>query len=404
MKLRTLVLALFLCQLASAQFIGPFAITSAQCTQPIDATGIATVGIVVNGTWSGTLQPEASIQGQTRFNVQATPSTSSTPQSTITADGGYVVSVAGWSTFVLCGNTVATGQANVYLNPSTVSTGGGGTSFPAANPLGSLQGNDGGAFAGVPGSLINFIGTGPLLSLTADIANNDIQQWYVSGQVNPNFGIDIFNYGDTQGLGFFLQSSLGEQTSIDPRQISLSTPTVSIQIKPTASSFDILAIGPQGTEVTNPTISTAGDTSGHDIQQWLTSGTGKTAWVDTSGGFHSITFNTETNCSAVGSSANPSLIACGTAASGTFSVAVAASTGTAVVSTTAVSANSNIFLQIVHGTTVSTRLGVTCNGNDVQIGTLRPHPNVIVPGVSFTVDVPGAITVDPMCISYFIVN
>src|ERR1700675_2834618 len=93
--------ALLLCGSAFAQIFGPTSITAAQCAK-IDTGGLASVGINVTGTWTGTLQPEGTIQGQTAFNVTVVPSTSNTSQATITADGAYVVAVAGYSTFQLC--------------------------------------------------------------------------------------------------------------------------------------------------------------------------------------------------------------------------------------------------------------------------------------------------------------
>lgn len=108
-------------------------ITSTQCVT-IDVSVASTVGIQVTGTWSGTLQPELSLQGQAGQNTQVTPSTSTTAQSTITANGVYRTTVAGGSTFLLCGNTVGSGTANVYLNSTTASANGsgglGGSSFP----------------------------------------------------------------------------------------------------------------------------------------------------------------------------------------------------------------------------------------------------------------------------------
>ena len=92
-------------------------ITSTQCAS-IDVTEAATVGMQVTGTWSGTLQPQITIQSATTRNLQVAPSTSSTLQSTITANGAYVATVAGGTMFFLCGNTVASGTAVVYLNIS----------------------------------------------------------------------------------------------------------------------------------------------------------------------------------------------------------------------------------------------------------------------------------------------
>lgn len=127
---RTLLLAL-LCLLpitAKAQ-VGPIVITAT--TSPCATIGVgpkgAQVAITVTGTFSGTLQPELSLQGQAAANTQVTPSTSSTAQSTITAAGTFfTVNVAGADTFLLCPTAFASGTATVYLNISTASAKGGG--------------------------------------------------------------------------------------------------------------------------------------------------------------------------------------------------------------------------------------------------------------------------------------
>lgn len=126
-------------------------ITNAQCIS-IDVSGNAsTVAIQITGTWTGTLQPEIAVQGQAAQNVQVVPSTAiTTPQSTITASGYYYAGVAGGTTFLVCGNTVSSGTANVFLNRSqgvSMNRGGGGNSTPggAAN---SVQYNNGGTLAG----------------------------------------------------------------------------------------------------------------------------------------------------------------------------------------------------------------------------------------------------------------
>src|SRR5260221_12482948 len=101
-------------------------IISTECaTIGVDSSA-AVVGIFVTGTWTGTLQPQGTIQGQTPFNVQVTPSTSSTAQSAITASGGYFALVAGYSSFQVCGNTVSSGTATVFLNLSQATAGGAG--------------------------------------------------------------------------------------------------------------------------------------------------------------------------------------------------------------------------------------------------------------------------------------
>jgi hypothetical protein len=98
----------------------------------VDALGDkSTVGIQVTGTWTGTLQPQVSLQGQAAANSQVVPSTSTTPQSTITGNGVFYANVGGAGQFCIVGNTVASGTATIFLNASkgvnasTLSFGGG---------------------------------------------------------------------------------------------------------------------------------------------------------------------------------------------------------------------------------------------------------------------------------------
>jgi hypothetical protein len=109
------------------------------------------------------------------------------------------------------------------------------------------------------------------------------------------------------------------------------------------------------------------------------------------------TYSTTTNCS---SSASPAV--CGSAAAG--SVALPAGTGsTLVVNTTAVTAASEIKLQVDDSATVA---GATCNST---LATLVGTPLVVTartPGVSFTVSTGASsvITTNPVCFSYGLTN
>lgn len=101
---------------AHGQSITPFTLTGTGCQSiPVDAR--ATVGIYVSGSWSGTIQPQVTLAGQPPVNAQVKPSTSTTAQSTVTANGAYTAGVSGYSTFVVCGATI-TGTANVFVNVS----------------------------------------------------------------------------------------------------------------------------------------------------------------------------------------------------------------------------------------------------------------------------------------------
>lgn len=102
------------------------------------------------------------------------------------------------------------------------------------------------------------------------------------------------------------------------------------------------------------------------------------------------TFNTTTNCADSAGAA-----ACGSAAAGSFVIDAAAST--VVVSTTAVTANSEVFVQ--YDSSLGTRLGVTCN-----VTVALPSVTARTAATSFTVTVPAAPVTNPACYSYHIVN
>lgn len=104
---------------------------------------------------------------------------------------------------------------------------------------------------------------------------------------------------------------------------------------------------------------------------------------------------TTANCS---SSASPAV--CGAAAAG--SVAIPAGTNvTLVVDTTAVTANSQIFLN--EDESLGTKLGITCNSTLATVAVAIPVV-ARTAGVSFSIEYSGTITGNSACISYFLVN
>lgn len=109
------------------------------------------------------------------------------------------------------------------------------------------------------------------------------------------------------------------------------------------------------------------------------------------GGLTVPTFGTATNCADSAGAA-----ACGSAAAGSF-VIDAASTST-VVSTTAVTANSEIFVQ--YDSSLGARLGsITCN-----VTAAIPSVTARTAATSFTVTIPAGPVTNPACYSYHIVN
>lgn len=112
------------------------------------------------------------------------------------------------------------------------------------------------------------------------------------------------------------------------------------------------------------------------------------------------TFGTQTNCAANGTAANPSVVSCTAASAGSFSCSTSASTGTCTVNTTAVTANSEIFITGRNDATTGTRLGVTCN---TGISTVLPEIATVVAATSFTINL-GTFASNPECFSYYIIN
>lgn len=130
----------------------------------------------------------------------------------------------------------------------------------------------------------------------------------------------------------------------------------------------------------------------------ISGGTGTVQW-NVAGGLQATTYLTNTNCGATGTAASPSVVSCVGAAAGAFSCAVAASGTTCVVNTTAVTANSEIFIEMT--TSESARLGVTCNNAPTAVPAVLLSTKAAASG--FTLVMPTIIT-NPLCFDYHIVN
>lgn len=160
----------------SAQTVGPISVTGSGCATIGAFDNISTVSINVAGSWTGTIQPKGAIQGQAAFNMQVSPAASATPQSTITANGAYVVPVAGLTLFEVCGNTV-TGIATIYMNASQAF-------------LGSIGGASGGVTSG--GIAFPTAGSPPPASVT---------ETNCSGVANANWWIQLGAGGYAEQAG-----------------------------------------------------------------------------------------------------------------------------------------------------------------------------------------------------------
>lgn len=106
-----------------------------------------------------------------------------------------------------------------------------------------------------------------------------------------------------------------------------------------------------------------------------------------------VSYKTATNCADSAGAA-----ACGSAAAGAF--VIDAGSTSVVVSTTAVTANSEIKVQF--DSSLGTRLSVTCNTAPATVA--FPSVTARTAGTSFTLSVSGSVAVNPACFTYSIVN
>lgn len=112
------------------------------------------------------------------------------------------------------------------------------------------------------------------------------------------------------------------------------------------------------------------------------------------------THKTTTNCAASGTVANPSVVTCSSASAGAVYCDVAASAGTCTVNTTAVTANSRIFITL-NGAD-NTELSKTCNIATITVTPVEYYATKVA-NTSFTINMP-TLTTNGACFEYFIVN
>jgi len=109
-------------------------------------------------------------------------------------------------------------------------------------------------------------------------------------------------------------------------------------------------------------------------------------------------FKSNGNCA---SSASPAV--CSAYAAGWVAMPTNATASTLVINTSAVTATSQIQLTTTSDTTVGTALGVTCN---TSLATLTGGVTATArtAGTSFTIQNNVAVSTNPLCVAYFVIN
>jgi hypothetical protein len=171
--------------LAQTQPVTQSITATAQCVS-IRAQNNSALAVIVSGTWSGTLTPNVQIStasGAPTIAKKVVPVDSTTAQATITANGGYLANVAGFTQFNVCSTgtwTSGTAIVTLYSTPApnnstiAVSGGGGGSTAWSAltNPTGNLSlatGTDTTTFAS---SDFGASSTGPIWTMTGPATSN----------------------------------------------------------------------------------------------------------------------------------------------------------------------------------------------------------------------------------------
>lgn len=210
-KLRVLLIGMLFGALVQAQTL-PKTFTITATTSPcasIQASNNSAVGIIVSGTFSGTLTSTVYIYPAQTAAKQVFPLDSSTGQSTITAAGGFTVTVGGFQMFQLCPTAWTSGTAVVQIYAA-----------PVTGPSAAASGGSGGTV--VQGS-----------------AGTNAQAWWV-------------RVGDaTNGPAAVKPASTGSVAAdpslvvqLSPNQSALTTPLAVTAAQPTAANFNATVVQP----------------------------------------------------------------------------------------------------------------------------------------------------------------
>lgn len=370
--------------------------------------------IKLSGTWSATVQFEATADplsvlptAASWVALSATPSNSATTATSATANGAWQVNISGYQRIRIRISAFTSGTVAGAINLSTASARGG----SGGGAGGTVTGTGAATDIAVWDSATDITGSASLTSpgpgRVAQIAPSGATVVRGITQTgSPNFvytetasafvaGDYYINYSPDAGThqGFFEFIASGQPGDVEIGTIGAAfayvtafdtdvdgAGTTSV-LHADGKAFNVKAAGAPGN------LCVLGNTSGTSC---LTT-TATSTTLSASKGFIAPTYSTTTNCADGAGAA-----ACGSAAAGSFVIDAGAST--VVVSTSAVTANSEIFVQ--YDSSLGTRLGsITCN-----VTVALPSVTARTAGASFTVTVPAAPIANPACYSFHIIN
>jgi hypothetical protein len=283
---------------------------------------------------------------------------SSTPSSAVTTSGTVTATLANAASHTIFGNTTGSSAAGAY------------STAPSATSL----------------TLTDTAANTDFSTSNTTAATSSTAQSSPIGQFCGNYWTGAASAADC----FTLQNSVPNGTNPNPIFIvghsGSANPIIELN---TANLFINRA-------ATTGLITFGNLSSGAQLDYNLTTGSVFTfnRSLNDSGNLQGASFSTATNCS---SSASPAV--CSSAAAG--SVALPTGTNpTLTVNTTAVTANSQIFLNVDES--LGTKLSVTCNSTLSTL--LNPVVTARTAGTSFTFTIGAIIATNPACISYSIIN
>ena len=380
--------------------------TAGSCATLILNANDGSLTVTISGTFVGTAQFEATNNNAAWVSVTGDPVPSGAGVTSATATGTWVFNVAGMGRFRVRASAFTSGSIDVFIR----------SSMAVAKRFSSLSASNV-TVGGMTAGSVLFAGTGGLLSqdnakLFWDDSNN---RFYLGGAssiatnqgVNAPFqiqGISAATSWFTQ-FRFSADASAIAHAGLKSRGATVGTHAV---VQNGDGLYTILAEGSDGDtferaaaiEFESDGVPADGQMPGRI--QFLTSPSGATATPALGGQFRATGFfQLEKQITFTGNCADPAGDAdCGSNPSG--AIVVDATDTTTVVSTTAVTANSQIYLQ--RDNSLGTRLGgITCNTqSSLILG--QPYVSARTDATSFTVTLDVAPTANPMCINYVLVN